>query len=275
MEVDYQRQSGYPSMIPQAYITEWQYVAPWQNDAQIEQDLVISRILVEIFNNESLRGHLLFRGETALHKIYFQKPLRYSEDLDLVQKSSGGIKPLIQSIQETINPWLGKSTTESRQNGFRVYYSFIPESDPEQRKRIKIEINTREHFSVFPIKRIPFEVKSRWYNSSSTIETYDVNELAGTKLRALYQRKKGRDLFDLSEALEQHIVEPERVIQCFNEYVKSQGLSIRKRDFYQNMEEKLNDYIFLHDTDALLLPTVEYDPIQAGKNVKQLIELLE
>lgn len=262
-------------MIPQAYITEWQNVVPWQSDAQIEQDLVISRILVDLFNNELLRNNLLFRGGTALHKLCFQKPLRYSEDLDLVQKSSGRIKPIIQSIQRTIDPWLGSSTTQSRENGFRVYYSFTPESDPELRKRIKVEINTREHFTVLAIKQIPFEMKSRWHNGSSTIGTYDINELAGTKLRALYQRKKGRDLFDLYEVLEKRMVKPDRVIRCFNEYVKSQGLSIRKRDFCQNLEEKLSDYIFLHDTDALLLPTAEYDPIQAGKIVKQLIELLE
>lgn len=262
-------------MIPEAYITEWQNVVPWQSDAQIEQDLVISRILVDLFDNELLRSNLLFRGGTALHKLHFKKPLRYSEDLNLVQASPGPVKPIIQSIQGTIDPWLGSSSTQSRENGFRVYYSFSPESDPESRRRIKIEINTREHFTVLGTRTVQFDLNSRWFKGSSTIGTYDINELAGTKLRALYQRKKGRDLFDLFNMLDNRIVTPERIIQCFKEYVKNQGLSIRGRDFRQNLEEKLDDYVFLHDTDALLLPTVVYDPVQAGKTVGQLIHLLE
>ncbi len=36
-------------MIPRAYITEWRSHAPWIQDAWVEQDLVISRAIVEIF----------------------------------------------------------------------------------------------------------------------------------------------------------------------------------------------------------------------------------
>ena len=73
-------------MIPQAYITEWQNEAPWQSDDQIEQDLIISRIIVELYNNEFLKEELLFRGGTALTKLFLDEPLRYSEDLDFVQR---------------------------------------------------------------------------------------------------------------------------------------------------------------------------------------------
>ncbi len=57
----------------------------WQTNEQVEQDLVICRALVEIFNDPYLAGHLAFRGGTALHKLYLQPQLRYSEDLDFVQ----------------------------------------------------------------------------------------------------------------------------------------------------------------------------------------------
>ena len=39
---------------------------------------------------------------------------------------------------------------------------------------------------------------SRWFTGAAKVLTYDLDELLGTKLRALYQRKKGRDLFDLN-----------------------------------------------------------------------------
>lgn len=65
-------------MIPQAWITEWRSQAPWVDDAQVEQDLIISRALVEIFSDPSLRESLAFRGGTALYKLYLTPAAGYS-----------------------------------------------------------------------------------------------------------------------------------------------------------------------------------------------------
>jgi len=261
-------------VIPQAYITEWQNFIPWQRDVQIEQDLIISRILVEIYNDENLRDQLLFRGGTALYKLFFKSPLRYSEDLDFVQRESGPIKPILKTIQQLIDPWLGKSSTDQRKDGFRLYYRFQTESYPELSAKIKIEINTREHFSVFPEEEIEYSVNSRWFNNTGKIRTYHVDELAGTKLRALYQRKKGRDLFDLYALMKKRMINPDRVVKVFHTYLDQQGVSISPKEYTDNLNKKLADNTFLHDTDILLLPTIKYDPIEAGKVVKQLIQLL-
>jgi len=71
-------------MIPRDYITEWRDQAPWVDDAQVEQDLVICRALIDIFSHETLRHALAFRGGTALFKLHLPAA-RYSEDIDLVQ----------------------------------------------------------------------------------------------------------------------------------------------------------------------------------------------
>ena len=65
-------------MIPRDYITEWRAVVPWVEDVQVEQDLVISRALVEIFSHPHLAKELAFRGGTALHK-----PLAPTGQLDI------------------------------------------------------------------------------------------------------------------------------------------------------------------------------------------------
>ena len=184
-------------MIPEAFIIGWQKEAPWQSNDQIEQDLILSRILVEVYNHPFLSEELLFRGGTAISKMYVKKPLRYSEDLDFVQVKAGGIKDIVEAIQQTLAPWLGKSSTEPRRNGFRIFYRFKPESNLTITRKIKIEINTREHFTHFSQLKLYYEVNSAWYSDSCEVVTYDLDELAGTKLRALYQRRKGRDLFDL------------------------------------------------------------------------------
>jgi len=76
-------------VIPRAFITHWRSAVPWALDEQVEQDLVISRALVEIFSDPLLAEALAFRGGTALHKVILPAPLRYSEDIDLVRTSGG------------------------------------------------------------------------------------------------------------------------------------------------------------------------------------------
>jgi predicted nucleotidyltransferase component of viral defense system len=68
-------------LIPASYIKDWNTKAPWPTSQQIEQDLVISRALCDLFNAPALAGKIAFRGGTALHKLLFKQPQRYSEDI--------------------------------------------------------------------------------------------------------------------------------------------------------------------------------------------------
>ncbi len=86
-------------MIPANEIKAWSNIVPWITDEQVEQDLVICRSLVEIFSNEFLAENLVFRGGTALHKLFLSPQLRYSEDIDLVQKKAGPIKDIIKQLR--------------------------------------------------------------------------------------------------------------------------------------------------------------------------------
>ena len=70
-------------------------------------------------------------------------------------------------------------------------YRFDSEDAPTIRLRLKVEINSRERFTVYGLRQVPFAVSSRWFERSCQICSYELDELAGTKLRALYQRKQG------------------------------------------------------------------------------------
>jgi len=94
-------------LIPLDFISEWKRNVPWPKNDQVEQDLIICRALVEIFNHTLLAENLAFRGGTALFKLYLP-PIRYSEDIDLVQVRPGPIGPVMDALQERLNPWLGK-----------------------------------------------------------------------------------------------------------------------------------------------------------------------
>lgn len=261
-------------MIPRAYITEWSQRVPWQTNEQVEQDLVICRALVEIFSDKWLSNSLAFRGGTALHKLYLQPQPRYSEDIDLVQIRSEPIKETVQRLQ-TVLSFLGESAVKPRKDGVQIICRFDSEFPPSIRLRLKVEANTREHFTVHGLEEFPFEIKSAWFEGSCNLTTYRLEELLGTKLRALYQRRKGRDLYDMYIALTQKPnLEVETLLQSYREYMKfSVEKSPTQREFILNMESKMKDKEFLGDTTALLRPDVPYDPQLAYELVKkQLIE---
>jgi len=184
-------------VIPKADIVAWRRFAPWVNDAQVEQDLIISRALVAIFQSPLLAEGLAFRGGTALHKLYFDIPRRYSEDIDLVQIIPAPIGQVIDTLQEFLNGFLGVPRRKQTEQSVILTYRMESEGPPVVQMRLKVEINTREHFAVDGYHKQHFAVESRWFKGECEITTYTLEELLATKLRALYQRRKGRDLFDL------------------------------------------------------------------------------
>ena len=183
-------------MIPRAYITAWRSQAPWQTNEQVEQDLVISRALVEIYSDDLLREHLAFRGGTALYKLFLTPAVRYSEDIDMIQIKAGPIGPVFDRLQEKLQ-FLGESRRSQRNRDNTLLYRFQSEIPPSVPLRLKIEINCREHFAVYGAQSKSFRVQSAWFSGTAQLTTFTLEELLGSKMRALYQRKKGRDLFDL------------------------------------------------------------------------------
>lgn len=238
-------------MIPQAYTIEWRKNAPWSQPSQVEQDLVICRALVEIFSNSFLAESLAFRGGTALFKLHMP-PVRYSEDIDLVQAKAGAIGPIIDALRERLDHWLGEPKRKRSEGRATLLYRFA--SEDNLHLRLKIEINTREHFTIHGFQQHPFAIKSRWFTGNTTIPTYSLEELLGTKLRALYQRKKGRDLFDLWYCLNRtnHPPDTRLIIDSFLKYMEYVDHQITRALFEQNLLEKKEDPQFSGDITPLL-----------------------
>ena len=256
-------------MIAERYITEWSDNFPWTKNSFVEQDMVICRALVDIFSDPYLSNALAFRGGTAIHKLHFSPQVRYSEDIDLVQVEPGPVKPITERLSEVLS-WLPRMTSEIRRFGFRMKFRYESEIAPIEPMRLKVEVNTFEHFSVLGYVAIPFCMKSSWYSGACELKTYSLNELMGTKLRALYQRKKGRDLFDLHLALSR--VDLPTVVRVWREYMGFCGGEIpTAKQFILNMDEKmrLNDY--LGDVDPLLRRGVVFNPHEAYSAFKEIV----
>jgi predicted nucleotidyltransferase component of viral defense system len=253
-------------MIPRDYITAWRSQAPWIQDIQIEQDLIICRALIEIFSHRLLAQSLAFRGGTALYKLHIKPAARYSEDIDLVQVRAEPAGPVMDALRTTLDPWLGAPRWKQTEGRLTFTYRFPSEDAPPINMRLKVEINSREHFAVHGFKPMPFAVASRWFEGQCEIATYELDELLGTKLRALYQRRKGRDLFDLATALD-HGVDPDRTVATFLTYMDHGGHAVTRHMFEQNLQQKLTDPQFAADIRPLLANGGSWDMAQAAQVV--------
>jgi predicted nucleotidyltransferase component of viral defense system len=115
-------------MIPQRYIEEWRAVAQWPMDSQVEQDLVITRAIIEMYLDDLLQNSLAFRGGTALHKLYLTPQIRYSEDIDLVQINSEPIHPILKRMREKLSFLGTKRTVKQHIHNNTVIYRFDSEN---------------------------------------------------------------------------------------------------------------------------------------------------
>ncbi len=224
-------------MIPRAYIQAWSAKSPWPDLRQVEQDLIICRALCDLFSAPALRGRIAFRGGTAIHKLLFRQPLRYSDDIDLVQTRPEPIGATVDAIRKAL-AWLGRCSREQAGHSMHVVFKFTPEATQSALK-LKVEINTREQESLFGVRHYPFAVESDWYQGKAEIASFEPEELFGTKFRALLQRRKNRDLFDLGEGLKELALDADRLVASFEHYLSLEGVSITRAVAEQRMLEKL------------------------------------
>ena len=260
-------------MIPAAFIQAWSAKTPWPDARQVEQDLIISRALCDLFNAPSLKGKLAFRGGTAIHKLLFRPALRYSEDIDLVQTEAEPIGATVDAIRKSLS-WLGKCATDQAGHSIHLVYKFLPESDTQSALKLKVEINTREHGSKLGYQVYSYSMENDWYQGSADILSFAPEELFGTKLRALLQRRKNRDLFDLHHGLEQLGLNPATLIACLDHYLALEGKPISRAIAEQRMLDKLSRSL-TEDIAPLLPANIRFndeDAIQAFEKVwRQLI----
>lgn len=241
-------------MIPSLNIIAWGNVAPWAEQHQVEQDLVISRAIVELFSDDLLKKELRFRGGTALNKLHFPAPLRYSEDIDLVRTTRGPIKAVLGRVRDILQPWLGVAAFNQSPVAPKLIFR-TPAEDSTSMLRLKIEINTREIEVYGETTNLPYAVDNPWFAGSTSVSTYSREEMLATKLRALLQRDKSRDLFDLAHALAVFEgLNTKKTVEYFLRYLQRMQLKISRAEAEQRMFAKLRSTRFLADMRPLLAP---------------------
>lgn len=236
-------------MIPRAHITHWAAGAPWPSELQIEQDLVLSRLIVEIANHELLGPELAFRGGTCLHKLHLPTALRYSEDLDYVRTTQGPVGTIVDAIRE-ITTAIGLAEHARKIRAGMATYICRSPAETGGTIRIKIETNVEATEPFLDRVELPYAVASPWFEASARVVTFDLDEMMATKLRALYQRRKGRDLYDLWHVLFAREVDDARIVAGLEHYMRAATFTFPQ--LAQNLKAKLDDADFASDLEPLV-----------------------
>ncbi|MET0637790.1 MAG: nucleotidyl transferase AbiEii/AbiGii toxin family protein [Chitinophagaceae bacterium] len=228
--------------------------------------------MTEVFSDEFLRTNLAFRGGTAFHELYLAPQARYSEDIDLVQIKKGSIGSILDRIREKLQFIGTKAKNEKSLHNNSLIYRFESKIPPVINMRLKIEINTREHFSVLGFTQVDFKVKNSWFSGECKLTTYHLEELFGTKLRALYQRRKSRDIFVLYWEYQHHQINTAKLLQCYQEYMQFVvAILPSQKEFLLNMEEKIKDSELTSDIQIVLRPGIEYNNEDAYDFIKKIL----
>ena len=128
-------------MIPRDYITQWRERVPWSEDFQVEQDLVISRVLVEIFSDP-------FSPMRSLSGVARRSTSSTDATRALLRGHRSGAGkvwtgwPVMDGLRQVLNPRLGQVRSKQSEGQVTFGYRFQSEDVPAVRLRLKVEINT-------------------------------------------------------------------------------------------------------------------------------------
>lgn len=225
-------------MIPEGLRTYWSNKTGWLTDLQVEQDLWLHLLLVGVYSRSEFVDELIFWGGTALHVLYLTdedgRRMRYSEDLDFLRRSSGGIGPVLTPLGRMIKDG-GMDYSYETRTAYPKVWARIPTSLREVPIKVKFEFNTRERDLALGSEVHEFAVEipdelavPNWPGGVVSIRTPRLDEQAAFKVRALWERNKGRDLFDLWAALTQSGANPEIVTSVFNDHYRKSGFDPAK-----------------------------------------------
>ena len=234
-------------MIPPSDVTAWSAIAPWATPDQVEQDLVLSRLMVEFARHPVLGPELTMRGGTCLHKLWLPRPYRYSEDLDYVRTTTGGVGHLIDAVREVAER-VGFQDVRSR---IAIHPKVVlrTTSSTGAALRVKVEMNTFERSPSWPPTTRRLQITSAWFTGTADVPTFALEELLATKIRALLQRAKGRDAFDLWLVARAFDVDPNDTAECFEPYRPEGWSPVRAR---ANLAAKVRDDAYLEDLRPLV-----------------------
>lgn len=267
-------------MISQQELAAWRPYAPWTDDHMVEQDYLISKAVEAIFTDDFLSKQVAMRGGTVLHKGHLAPAARYSEDIDLVLIGGRPARHIRLALNRVLEPLFGKPQENilasiqltirnfaSKSTIIRQIYGYDPTSEMATHGTLKVEVNTNETKPFYNLVTVPVLIPVQGGAPKSLdVPSYDLNEMLGTKLRALLQREHGRDLFDMywthfrsqqpGSAVQ---LNPKQVADAFHFYMAQEGTTFNQSQIASELKRRLQSKKFRNDMEGFLADGEKYD----------------
>ena len=172
----------------------------------LEKDYVLTEVLKALSQLQVLRESFVFKGGTALRKVYFPS-WRYSEDLDFTVKFDipkeelrQNLDDLHQQIEQATQIRLTTRMLHKTDGYARIRAQFLgPLAHPAM---IYMDLSFDEPLCLEPqfrkVLTAPFPDEER------TVQVYPLEELMAEKMRSLIERGKSRDYYDVWRLLKEH-----------------------------------------------------------------------
>jgi predicted nucleotidyltransferase component of viral defense system len=213
-------------------------------DDVVEKDYVLGWLLWGIGTSESLRDSWVFKGGTCLKKCYIET-YRFSEDLDFTVLPGGPISaenvlPLISEAMANVHEASGidfsvqEPRVRLRPGGHtaegRVYYRG-PRGAPAP-ARIKLDLSAEEILARAPVLRPIAHAYPDEFPAPAQVRCYSFEELFAEKIRAMGERSRPRDLYDIVNLFrrEDLRLEQELIRSTLERKCESKGIDLPSHD---------------------------------------------
>jgi predicted nucleotidyltransferase component of viral defense system len=262
-----------------------QHNVPWPELHQVEQDLLLSLCMRAIFEDKFLHTQVAMRGGTMLHKVHLAPAARYSEDIDLVVYGERPEDHIRKAVMRVLRPILGREQSwawdhlklavrnaSKPSRIFRCIYKVASVAEPARTLNIEVETNVSERMPHLPLMHPRLEFTFRDEVLSTQLISFNLNEMLATKMRALFQRRKGRDLFDLHHAFtraDPASLSVHTVLAAFQHYMQAEGTHVPRSEFIEHLHSCLGDHTgFCTDLQSLLRQGETWDAQTSGLYVE-------
>jgi len=242
-------------------IRKWADVLKVKDLRLAELDLRLLEALKAIYSDSFLSERLYLKGGTALNKLYIKETSRLSVDLDF---NAIGEKERVLKERKAVRSKITERLKEQDSNykiGSRSRYelttihAIYDSLFGGEKQRIKIEISNIERFAI--LGRAKKDITIPFSNERFWVSTYEPEELIATKLRALYSRLKGRDIYDLYFASDlelDEVILRKLVIYYFyrSKKIFTPGL------LFKNIREKFESRKYVDDVSGFIRSDMEF-----------------
>lgn len=210
----------------------------------VEKDYVLGWLLAGISNHSELGNAWVFKGGTCLKKCYFET-YRFSEDLDFTLPDASTLNEArLGQIFNDISEWVyDQAGIECPPDTFRfeVYENNrggmsaegrVGYRGPMQRRgdspRIKLDLTCDEVLVLEPTTREVHHPYSDRPDGGIQVQCYSYEEVFAEKVRALAERERPRDLYDVVHLFRHTSERPDRtsVLRTLEEKCAFKGIEV-------------------------------------------------